>query len=600
MIRFTKFLIFHLLGVAILGFPLYSCSKTTDNGVIVAPKDSVIVITPAVEPKIASTVGFFLDNWQAKTFTAPSYTESSIPTTAVNTVTVDASAIVTKIPTQIFGHNANTWMGTFFDQASFITDITNLKPNVIRWPAGSGSNGYFWNANPVQDPNNKSRQTPSAQYMKDWGIPDKYMDKDGKLIDSWFFYGQTNDNWRASLSNYYDMLQRSNNKGIITINYGFARYGTSKNPVATAAHLAAEWVRYDKGRTEYWEIGNENYADWEAGYRIDVSKNQDGQPEFLTGGLYAKHFKVYADSMRKAATEIGAKIKIGAVTQEAQTQSWQNNTTKTWNATMIPELNNKADYYIVHNYITPYDQNSSASIIINSALTVPAQMMSFVSNEITSNGAELKPIAFSEWNMWAKGSKQQVSNISGLFAVTVQGEAIKNKYGLAARWDFLNGWDDGNDHGLFSDGGSADDPKWNPRPSFYYMYYFQKCLGDRMVSATINGTSGALAPMTTYASTYSSGEMNVTILNPSPNAQTIEVKTKNFNVGNRFYWYSLAGGNDNGEFSRKVLVNNSGPKGVAGGPSDYTTLKALSASTTNGIKVTVPAWGSVFVMIDKK
>jgi len=600
MIRFPEFLMSHSLCIAILGLPLYSCSKTTDNGVVVAPKDSTVVIAPAVEPKIASTMGFFLDNWQAKPFVAPSYTEASIPATAVNTVTIDASDIITKIPTQIFGHNANTWMGTFVDQASFMTDITNLKPNVIRWPAGSGSNGYFWNTNPVQDPNNKSRQTPPAQYMKDWGIPDKYMDKDGKLNDAWFGYGQTTDNWRASLSNYYDMLQKSNNKGIIAINYSFARYGTSKNPVATAAHLAADWVRYDKGRTEYWEIGNENYGDWEAGYRIDVSKNQDGQPEFLTGGLYAKHFKVFADSMRKAATEVGAKIKIGAVTQESQTQSWQTNTTKTWNSTMIPELNNKADYYVVHNYITPYDQNSTTSVIMNGALTIPAQMMSFVSNEITSNGAELKPIAFSEWNMWAKGSKQQVSNISGLFAVTVQGEAIKNKYGLAARWDFLNGWDDGNDHGLFSDGGSPDDPRWNPRPSFYYMYYFQKCIGDRMVSSVMGGTGGALAPMTTYASTYSSGQMNVTVINPSPNPQTIEVKTKNFNVGNRFYWYSLTGSNDNGEFSRKVLINGYGPKGAAGGPSDYATIKAMSAPTTNGIKVTVPAWGSVFVMIDKK
>ncbi len=125
-------------------------------------------------------------------------------------------------------------------------------------------------------------------------------------------------------------------------------------------------------------------------------------------------------------------------------------------------------------------------------------------------------------------------------------------------------------------------------------------MGDRMVSTLMGGTGGALAPMTTYASTYSSGQMNVTVINPSPNPQTIEVKTKNFNVGNRFYWYSLAGGNDNGEFSRKVLVNGSAPKGVAGGPSDYATIKALSASTANGIKVTVPAWGSVFVMIDKK
>jgi hypothetical protein len=61
--------------------------------------------------------------------------------------------------------------------------------------------------------------------------------------------------------------------------------------------------------------------------------------------------------------------------------------------------------------------------------------MSFLKNEITNNGGQIKPIALTEWNMWAQDSKQQVSNMSGLFAIIVQGEAIKNKYGPAARWD---------------------------------------------------------------------------------------------------------------------------------------------------------------------
>jgi len=64
--------------------------------------------------------------------------------------------------------------------------------------------------------------------------------------------------------------------------------------------------------------------------------------------------------------------------------------------------------------------------------------------------------------------------------------------------------------------------------------------------------------------------------------------------------YSLEGSNDNGEFSRKVLVNGVGPALEAGGPVDYTSLKARSAVTTNGIRVTVPARGAVIMVIDKK
>jgi hypothetical protein len=263
---------------------------------------------------------------------------------------------------------------------------------------------------------------------------------------------------------------------------------------------------------------------------------------------------------------------------------------------MMTGINNKADFYVVHNYFTPYDQNSNAAVVLSSALTVPQTMMNYVTQTLTANGATVKPIAMDEWNMWAKDSKQQVSNTSGVFAVLVMGEALKNKYGMAARWDLLNGWSNGHDHGMFSAGDEPGIGKWSPRPSFYYMYFFQKMLGDRLVTSSVTGSSNIKA----YASTYSSGQVNVTIANTSGTAQNVEIKMKNFYSGQRFYWYSLEGSTDNGEFSRKVLVNGSGPALEAGGPADYATLKARSALTANGIKVTVPAWGIVVMSVDKK
>ena len=44
---------------------------------------------------------------------------------------------------------------------------------------------------------------------------------------------------------------------------------------------------------------------------IDTALNKDGQPQIITGELYGKHFKVFVDSMKKAAAEIGATIYIG-------------------------------------------------------------------------------------------------------------------------------------------------------------------------------------------------------------------------------------------------------------------------------------------------
>ncbi|MDB5014805.1 MAG: alpha-L-arabinofuranosidase-like protein [Daejeonella sp.] len=577
----------HLLSLTLISCLLFSCKKSSKvEEVIPKPGGGTTTETPVVkpvdDPTTANTMGFFLNDWKAKTFTAPAFVETASPTIATNNVvTVDASSVTTKIPLSMFGHNANTWMTPMYDQPIFMANITNLHPHIIRFPAGSGSDAYFWNQ--LQDVN------PSD-------APTKIMDKDGVLKQPGYGYGKTTNNWQASLDNYYAMLQQSGNRGMITVNYGYARYGTSADPVAAAAHLAADWVRYDNGRTEYWEVGNENYGDWEWGYRIDPSKNKDGQPEILTGKLYAQHFKVFADSMKKAAAEINKTIYIGATTYESATEAWQTNTVKTWNSGMMPDLNGKHDFYIVHNYITPYGENSNAGTVLGAALSVPTTMMTYVSNQIKTYGGADKPIALTEWNMWASGSKQQVSNTSGLFAVLVLGEAIKNKYAMAARWDLLNGWSNGDDHGLFSDGGEPGIPKWTPRPSFYYMYFFQKMLGDRLVPTTVAGSSSLKA----YASTYSSGQANVTLVNTSSTPITTEIKTKNFNVGSRFYWYSLEGSNDNGEFSRKVIINGSGPSIAAGGPIDYATLKARSSATTGVVKVIVPGFGAVCVVMDKK
>lgn len=540
------------------------------------------IIVPGVDPPVANTIGFFLDDWQPRNFVAPAYADATAPTNTATTVVVDATSVITKIPLSAFGQNAVWWMGPVANESKFIDPITKLHPHIIRFPGGSTSDVYFWNA---------------QQGDRPVDVPATIVDEFGVKKDPGYIYGKSNLNWQCNLDNYYTMLQQTNNKGIITINYGYARYGTSNDPVAAAAHLAADWVRYDNGRTKLWEIGNENFGSWEWGYRIDQSLNKDGQPEYVTGALYAQHFKIFADSMRKAASEVGSAIYIGAVVfDNPAVESWQTSTTKTWNMGMMSGVKDKADFYVVHNYFTPYNQNSPASVVFYSALTVPGTQMTFLTQSLQSNGAPIKPIVMDEWNMWARDSKQQVSNTSGVFAILVLCESIKSKYGMTARWDLLNGWDNGNDHGLFSAGDEPGISKWSPRPGFYYMYFFQKMLGDRLV----NTVESANANIRVYASTYSSGEVNVTLVNTSASAVNVEVKMKNFYSGKRYYWYSLEGGNDNGEFSRKVLVNGSGPSLDAGGPADYATLKSRSALTTNGIKVTVAARGAVVMTIDKK
>jgi alpha-L-arabinofuranosidase len=570
-----------VLVLLVAGISYFSACKKGGGG-NPAPQDTTVVIAPAIDPPLANTIGYFLDDWQPRTFTAPAtFNNVAPPAGSGAIVTIDRSSIITKVPRSLFGNNANIWMSQLVTEPVLLDHISTIHPHIIRFPGGSISDIFFWNAQP---------NTPPAD------APDQLLNAGGVSSPAGYWYGKNTANWTLSLENYYNMLQQTGNQGMITVNYGYARYGKGLNPVAAAAHLAADWVRHDNGRTKYWEVGNENFGDWEAGYRIKLADNQDGQPEYLSGQLYGQHFKVFADSMRKAAIEIGKTIHIGAVMVEAESPPWATNTHRNWNTGLLGAVNNSPDFYVVHSYYTPYNVNSNAADILNSATVETKKITDFVKQVLQTAGATVKPIALDEWNIFATGSKQQVSHINGLHADLVLGELLENKFGMSSRWDLANGWNNGDDHGMFNNGDEPDGvPKWNPRPAYYHMYFFQKFLGDRSVTS-----SSSTADIETYASSFSSGEVGVTLVNKSTSDRSVEIKVQNFRKGTRYYWYTLTGGGDNGEFSRKVLVNGTPATHASGGPSTYKTINANAALTTNGIRVIVPARAAVFMAIEKQ
>jgi hypothetical protein len=567
----------------LLAIAVSAChKKNTPGGGTTNPPTDTTTFKEPVDPPVANTIGFFLDDWAPKNFTVPSYEDMPKTSTDASVfVTVDAANVITKIPKSITGQNSNIWMTQIVTEASLMSHITNLQPNVIRFPGGSISDVFFWNAQKNQPPAD---------------APANLVDANGVSSSAGYWYGKNAESWTFSVDNYYSMLQQTGNQGLITVNYGYARYGTGTNPVAAAAHLAADWVRYDNGRTKYWEIGNECNGTWEAGYRINTADNKDGQPQIVTGVLYGQHAKVFIDSMKKAAQEIGKTIYIGAYLLEAQPAGWQTPTDQSWNNGVLNAIANKADYYVIHSYYTPYQTNATADVILATATNNTTAMMNYMKTNISNNNATVKPIALDEWNITSQGSMQQVSFVNGMHAAILLCEAVKNKYGLTARWDFANGWSSGNDHGLFNIGDEPNVAKWNPRPAFYYMYYFQKIMGDRMLGVTQTGGVNVLS----YASSYTSGEKAVILVNKGTDTQTTLIKLDNAKAGNRYYWYILTGGTDNGEFSRKVYVNGQGPAELSGGPADsYTSIKPHSASTTGGIKVSLPGRSVVYLVIDK-
>jgi hypothetical protein len=544
------------------------------------------IIQPT-EPVIANTQGFFLSNWQAKTFTAPSTQNAAKPGIfSPVTVTVDLSQEITKVSNYIYGNNTNPFMGNFISAPALMTNLTNLSPNILRFPGGGLSDVYFWD---------QSSQAPAD-------APAQLLDENGNASAADYWFGNNPLNWTMTVDNYYTVLQQTNSTGLITVNYGYARYGTGANPVENAAHYAANWVRYDKGRTKYWEVGNEIYGIWEAGYRIDLTQNQDGQPQIQDGTTYGTHFKIFADSMRAAAAQVGnTGIKIGIVVDGANdADGASQGQVSNWNASVLTAEGNSADFFVVHNYYTGDGTNDSPATILNTPSAATSSMMAWIKSSVMLAGAAQMPVAMDEWNISSEGSQQMVSNVAGVHAVMVLGEALKNQISMAGRWDLANAWDNGNDQGMFSNSAFNEDPEpnappWNPRPAFYYMYYFQKFVGDHLVS-----TSTTNSDVISYGSSFSSGQAGVILVNQAATDHVVVVKFKNFRAGSNYYFYTLNGGTDTPPFSRQVYVNGTGPAGDSGGPANYLNIPANTSGISGGIAVTVPAMGVVFLVADNK
>jgi hypothetical protein len=573
--------------VLLLALVFSACSKNSSPGTGgggVTPPVGIDSIYNPVDPPMAPTVGFFLNSWSGKTFTVPDNISGTVPSgSATDTVTINVNKVIAKVPSCLFGNNSNLWMGQYVDQPSLMQYIKDLSPNIIRAPAGSVSDVYFFNG------------TDASPAPAD--APANLLNSSGDASAAGYWYGGNTASWTFSLSNYYQLLAQTNSTGIITVNYGYARYGTSADPVAAAAHLAADWVRFDNGRTKYWEIGNETYGNWEAGYRIDQSQNKDGQPQLITGALYGQHLLVFADSMRAAALQIGATIYIGATLYDKAAGPGDYTSIQTWNQGVLQNAGNAADFFIVHDYFTAWNTNSSVADILGTGTSVPSAVMSYLHQILTASGVGMKPIAFTEWNIQATGSKQSVSFISGIHAAKTIGSIIKNQFGEASRWDLGNGYDNGDDQGMFNVGDEPNAPKWNPRPAFFYLYYFQSLFGDRMVFDSLKAIN---SDITTYSSTFSSGQAGTVIINSGNQNHIVAINFQHFPAGSKYYWYVLTGGTDNGSFSGQVYVNGKGPSTATGGPLDYSSLKSYSAPLSGTIKVSVPPLSVVYLAADKK
>jgi aspartate 1-decarboxylase len=213
-------------------------------------------------------------------------------------------------------------------------------------------------------------------------------------------------------------------------------------------------------------------------------------------------------------------------------------------------------------------------------------------DEVFKAGKPKLPVALTEYNIFAVGSNQPVSHANGMHAVLATGEAMKTGYGAATRWDLANGYDNGNDHGMFAYN-EPGIPNYTPHPAFYHLYYMREHTGDVLLNSSMTGAPAVVVIPTAF----SSGQIGASLINTAKVKKVVRLNLKDYKVGDRFYTYTLTG-TEGQDFSRKVFINGTGPALVAGGPADYESIKAGSSLITEEIRIVLPPLSAVYVLVE--
>lgn len=509
---------------------------------------------------------FFLEIEEPKVAEIPPFVEKEKTENDISAiVSFEGQSVNGSIPPTLFGQNLTPWCADLVKDSMALLDIKNLSPGILRWPADSIADLYFWNREGTDRP----ADLPNT-------------------IVNW--YAGDHSNGELSLQEYYRLLDKTGMQGIITVNYAYARYGTGENPVSTAAHMAADWVRYDSGRTKYWEIGNENYGYWEPGFLIDQAVNQDGQAEEINGELYGQHCLVFIDSMKAAAAERSVEIKIGVTLFEHESSSFY--VQASWNERLLPVIHNMIDFASVHFDYSYLDYGIQKELGPFSHMYTDF-VLSEVWEDIMDAGIDSLPLAFDKWNCFSADPLDELSFRNGLHAVLVLGRLINNQVGMAAYWPLFRHADASSKLSVFSPGEEDGVRNFKPLPVFYYLYYMQKYLGNNLLSSESNDKN-----IIALASSFSSGEYGLVVVNTDSIFRTVSLYNYLQGYGGKYYYYILSPGSDDITLSRKVNINGVETEDEGGGPDNYASIDAFASPVYGGIKLDIPSQSVAFVLIE--
>jgi len=476
---------------------------------------------------------FFNETWQEKTYAIPSaYTAKTLATSNNSdaSISFNTTAVINKVLPTHFGVNTTFRNGN--DQLDRTHLYTNAGIGSMRYPAGSGSNIYFYDGN-----------TPTETRVE------------FNPID-----GTKSTNMTPEL--FVEFKNNANSEATVVVNYFYARYGvtpqgTRQARVQQAADYAAGFVHklnVELGANiKYWEIGNECYGKWEEGFDING--------EVTTGEEYGEDFCVFAEAMKA----IDPSIKVGAVVTREDDD---------WNSGLLPQVQNHGDFLVVHNYFTTVKDATAENILasVPQVESVHTTLLNCV-EKYTDKARDHFPVAMTEFN--SRGPIN-CTMVNGLFVTQVLAEAIKNGYGMVDLWVSEWKWSESAQESKgFLAKEDPDQADFTPRQSYMPYQFFNSSFGDQMIEA-----SSSNSDIQVYASTFSSGEVGVVIINSNAEAKNVKLDLGSFAEEAEIYWHEFYADSFN-EGDKKFYINGKTGTTTGGGPDDFASIAPYKTNYTS-------------------
>ena len=397
-------------------------------------------------------------------------------------VGVDANDTVRVVDDLMIGLNTAVWDNALMSPET-LELLKAADVRTLRFPGGSTSNTYDWETN--------RSYRPGTRTPNDW-------------------------EWTNDFDDFAQVALALKAKVYITANYGS---GTPEQ--------AAAWVRYSnvtKGYGfKYWEIGNENYGEWE----------EDLHP-------LKHHPETYAEEAKKFMTLMKAEdptIKIGVVVLAIPTEedSW---TTRV--LARLAAIGAVPDFVVFHRYpYGPGGENDAGLLTggtmfeANRTWAVDAAAIRKMVNEAFGGAGAGVEIHMTENNsVWTTPGKQSTSLVNGLFYADSFGQILQTEFKSFVWWALHNGpprdeagrllgnfnnslygWRNYGDYGVLATTDPAVGSVVNdPHPTYWVIKLLKHFArgGDRIVRATSDA-----ALVSAYASKRTNGMLSVLLINKS-------------------------------------------------------------------------------------